>query len=121
MFHEPFRMCGVRGTQHPLALLQNQLRLAVMHDPRREQRQTRVMMLLIVPGEERVRPRSGLGETAEPLRIVRAILQGFELSFRLRIVIGHVWARMRFDDIQVDEQLGHALGDHRTAIVRMQR
>ena len=58
MFHESFRMRGIRRRQNLLSLLQNRFRLSVMHDGRGQQTQPSVMMRLIVPGEERLRPRT---------------------------------------------------------------
>jgi len=54
-------MGGIRYIQNLLPLLKHRLRLSVMHDRRREKSQSRVMMLLIVPGEESLRPRTRIG------------------------------------------------------------
>ena len=87
-------MCGIRCRQNLLPLLQNYFRLPMMHDRRREESQACVMMRLIVPREEGLRPRARVEQTPEAFWIARAILQGLELRFGIRIVIRHMRARV---------------------------
>jgi hypothetical protein len=56
---------------------------------------------------------------AEPFRERRAVLQGLELGFGVRIVVGDVRAGVRPDDPEVNEQLRDRLGGHRGATVGM--
>ena len=50
---------------------------------------------------------------------VRSIFEGLELTFRERIVIGHVGTAVRFRDSKRTEQLSDAVRFHRRAAIAM--
>ena len=85
--------------QNILTFLANTLGLSRMHDGRSQQSQVRVMMFLIVPGKERVRPRARIDQTTETLGIIRSILERFELRFGIRIVVRDMRPRVGLDHI----------------------
>ena len=62
-----------------------------------------VMVLIVVPAEEGLRPGARLEQAAKALRIIRLILQGFELRFGKWIVVGDVRSRMT----GTHPQIGH--------------
>jgi len=74
-------------------------------------------MFIVVPGKEATRPGAGIRQAAKASGIVRPILHRLELRFREGIVVWSVRPRMALSHIQVDEQLGHALGNHSRAAV----
>jgi hypothetical protein len=55
-----------------------------------------MMVLLVVPGKEVPTELLGVLDAAEALGKPRLILQGFEVAFRERVVVGGVRAAMRF-------------------------
>src|SRR5215211_761395 len=77
------------------------------------------MMLLVVPGKECACPSSRIRLAAKAARIIGTILQGLELSFRVGIIVGHMWARMGFRHTQIGQEKRHGFRSHGTASVRM--
>jgi hypothetical protein len=55
-------------------------------------------MVVIVPGEDGVAPVPGVREIGEAVRVVRPILQGFEVRLGVGIVIRDVGTGMGLDD-----------------------
>lgn len=54
------------------------------------QAQTGVVVLVVVPAEEGLAKPTGVFDGAEAVREARAIFQGGELTFRIRIVVGNM-------------------------------
>src|SRR5882724_2766040 len=77
------------------------------------------MVLVVVPDEESMAKRSRLLDVIETLREVRSILQGLELRFRIRVVVGNVRSRMAPGHAQIGKEKGDGLGGHRAAAIRM--
>ena len=50
---------------------------------------------------------------AEAIREARAVFQGAELTFRIRIVVGDMRTAVGFDDAQIGQQQRHRFGFHR--------
>ena len=55
-----------------------------------------VVMFVRVPLEEFLGPTAGIGLTSEPIWIIQPVLQGLELRFRVRVIVGNVRARAGF-------------------------
>ena len=88
--HKSFRMHPVGVEQDVLALLEHMLGTTIMHIGRGQQLNAAMMVKIVVPIEELPAPASGIRQTAKALGIIRAVLQGFELGFRIGIVIGNI-------------------------------
>ena len=81
----------------------------------------RVAMGLVVPPEEPLAMIAGILNASEAVRKIRPILQRFELSFGIRIVIRDIGSAMGFGDIQIDQQGRHRLATHAGTAVGMER
>jgi hypothetical protein len=79
-----------------------------------------VVVVLIVPGEEVAAELPGVFDAAEALWEPGLILQGLEVAFRERIVVGGVGSAVRLGDAEIGEELGGGLGRHGAAAVGMQ-
>ena len=78
----------------------------------RQQSETRMMVLGVVPGEEVLAKVPGMQLGAEAFWKLRSILQGLELALREWIVVGDVRTAMGLSHSQIGEQKGHGLGGH---------
>ena len=85
-----------------------------------EQAEAPVVMLGVVPGEEALAERPRAPDRAEALGELGPILQGLELRFGERVVVGDVRPAVRLGDAQVGEQQRHRLRGHRGAAVGVQ-
>ena len=56
---------------------------------------------VVVPVEEVPAERLGVLDRTESFREVRAVLQGFELGFRERVVVGHIGPRVGLGHTQI--------------------
>jgi hypothetical protein len=74
-------MCSIGLLQNGLALLQFLVGSATVDIGWRQQRQTRMVMAVVVPVEERSAPGSGIDDGAEASWVVRSILERLELCF----------------------------------------
>jgi hypothetical protein len=88
------------------------IRLTVVEHGRGEQTDAGVVMLVVVPSEEATAEGQGVLVALEAVREFGNVLEGFELAFGERVVIGHVGPAVGFGDTQGAEQLGDGLGDH---------
>jgi len=66
-------------------------------------------MLLVVPGKESLTEDSCILDGAKPFRELRAIFQGLELGFRIRIVIAHMGSAVGFGDPKICKEMSHCL------------
>jgi hypothetical protein len=110
-------MGGVSRMQGEFPFLQDGSSLSVVNGGWGEHAQSRVVMLVVVPGKELDAERSAPVVGKEAFWELGSVLAGFELAFRERVVIGDVGPALRFDDPQGGEQLGHGLGFHGRAAV----
>src|SRR3954451_16000659 len=78
--------------------------LAVVHCCRREQLQGGMMVLVVVPGEELLAKNTRILDGAEAVRIIWSILQGLEVGFRERVVIGDMRPAVSLDNTEVGKQ-----------------
>jgi hypothetical protein len=123
MFHlgldpdEPFRV--------PALCLAHRRRPGCRHFPvpfrvghrRREQVDPLVVMLVVVPGHKGPDEPPGLLEAAEPVREFRAVFQGLELAFRVRVVGEDRGPAVGLLEPQLPKQLADLLLHHRAAPV----
>jgi hypothetical protein len=94
--------------------------LAIMDGFGREQSYSRVAMFLVVPGEKLLRKSTGVFDSTEALREIRAVLERLELRFRERIVVTGMRPAMGFSNSQVAKKKGNGLGFHGGAPIRME-
>src|SRR6202049_3732607 len=118
---EAFGMDAVGGIENGLALFEDERGLVVVDHGRREQAQPGVTVFVVIPAKKSLRKSPAILNAAETVRELRSIFHGAELAFRIRIVVGDVWAAVRFGDTQVGQQKGYRLGTHRTAAIGVQR
>jgi len=64
-----------------------------------------VVMLRVIPEEKSLAKATAILEGAELFRELRTVLQGFELGFRIRVVIADMRPAVSFSDPQVRKQL----------------
>ena len=76
---------------------------AVVERFRGKETDASVMVLGVVPREESLAKGAGVLDRAKAIGELRPVLQGFELAFRERVVIGDVWAAMSFGDAEVGQ------------------
>ena len=98
----------------------NGVDLAVMHLVRGHQADPGMVMVLVVPIEEAAAEASGVLDAAEALGEARLILQGFEVAFGERVVVGGVRPVVRTGDAEIGEQQRGGLGLHRAAAIGVQ-
>ncbi len=77
-------------------------------------------VLVVVPAEEVLAVRPGGLDRAEPRGKRRPVLQGLELRFGVRVVVGDVRAGVGLGDAQVGQQQRDRLGRHGAAAVGVQ-
>ena len=75
-----------------------------------EQSDTGVMMFLVVPAEEVEGKDSGVPDRSEAVGEAWPILQGTELAFRVRVVVGDVGAAVGLGDPEIAEEEIYRLG-----------
>ena len=119
--HEAFGVDAIGGIENSLTLFEDERGLVVVDHGRREQAQPGVAMFLVVPAEKSLRKSAAVLNAAETVWELWAVLQGAELTFRIRIVVRDVRTAVCFGDAQIGQQEGHRLGTHRGAAIGMQR
>lgn len=76
---------------------------AVMNAVRGVQSDSRMMVCVIVPSEERAAETAGVLDRTEALRKLRPVLHSAKLRFRERVVIRNIGSRMRFGDAEISQ------------------
>jgi len=71
----------IGGIEHNLACSQHGGSLSKVHHSRGKQAQTRVAMLVVVPGKELLAESATVLDTAEAIRELGTVLQSPELAF----------------------------------------
>ena len=64
-------------------------------------------MLFVIPAKEILAEGSGILYGAEPVGELWAILECFELRFRVWIIVAHVWPAVGFGYAQITEKVGN--------------
>ena len=80
-----------------------------MNGVRRQHRDTGVLVVTVVPIEERLAVSFSGTEIWEALRERWSIFKRFELCLGEWIVVTGVWSRVRLDDTEVNEELSDQL------------
>jgi len=62
---------------------------------------SRMVMLGVIPTEEGLAKSPGVLQAAEPLREIRAVFEGFKLSFRIGVVITRMGPTVRLGHPQI--------------------
>ncbi len=76
---------------------------------RAEQSNSGMVVLLVVPGKERLTETTGFFDTAETLRELGAVLEGLELRLGKRVVVAGMRPAVRLGDPKIGKQEGHRL------------
>ena len=80
---------------------------------------TAVVVLLVVPVEELLAERTGILCRSEPVRELRAVLERFELRFRVRVVVADIGAAVGLGDSKIRKKESHRFGSHARPAVGM--
>ena len=83
--------------------------------------QAAVIVVVVVPAEEVVPERPAICQGPKAFGKRWAVLQGLELGFGKRVVVGDVGATVRLRDAEIGEEQGDRLARHGRATVRMHR
>ena len=75
------------------------------------------MVLVVVLAEEFLAERAGVLDVVEAVRERRAVLEGLELRFAVRVVVADVGPGVGLGDVQVGEEQRDGLGGHGGAAV----
>ncbi len=104
---EAFGVGKVSGIQNTLAMSEDGWGLAMMKRGRREEADAGVVVLFVVPVEEVDGEGTGVLDRAEAGWEAWPILQGSELTFRVRVVVGDMRAAVGFGNTKIAEQEGN--------------
>jgi hypothetical protein len=110
-------MRRVGGEERLLSLLCDRGDVAKEDIVRREEREPRMVMVLVVPGEEILAPPPCVREIAEATRIVGLILCRAKARFRERIVIRDARSRVAAFNAELAQELREAVAGHGRASV----
>ena len=99
----------------------NGFNLAVMHLIRGHEADPGVVMVLVVPLEERAAETSGILDAAEAFGEARLVFQRLEVALGERIVIRRVRTIMRAGDAKIRQQERGGFRFHRPAAIGVQR
>src|SRR5208337_3594881 len=77
-------------------------------------------VVLVVPIEKAAAEASGVLDAAKALGEQRLILEGLEVAFRERVVVGGIRPVVRGGDAEVGEQQGGGFGFRGAAVIGMQ-
>lgn len=101
--HKSFRVGLVSGIEHQLALLDDGRSLAIVDHSRGEELDAGMTVLLVVPSEKLLAEAAAVLDTAEAFGEVGPILQGAEVAFGIRIVVGDIGAAVGLGDAQIGQ------------------
>ena len=97
---EPLTIFSERAVEGLLPRGMHGVDLTIMHLIRGHQADPGVVMILIVPGKEFPAEAPGVLDTAEAFWEAWLVLQGFEVAFGERVVVGRMRAVVRSGDTQ---------------------
>ena len=107
-----FRMKLISVLQSLVTVLDEFFSLTKMDGSRGHQAQAGMAMVSVVPLEKRLAPVAGLVDGIKAVGVIRTVFEGFELSFRVGIVISGMRSGMAFGHAQIEQELGHGFGTH---------
>jgi len=87
---EAFRVAGIGLVEHVLPLLDDLPGHAVMQRVRRQQRDSAVMVLVVVSGEKALAKGACVLDGAEAFRKPGPVFEGLERALRVRVAVGDV-------------------------------
>ena len=96
-------MALVSGLQSLMTVLDELFSLAKMDSGGGHQAQRRMAMVGVVPLEKGLAPTVGMVDRSKAVGVIGAVLDGFELSFGVRIVGGGVWSGMALGNPQIEQ------------------
>lgn len=102
--YEAFGVGKVSSIQNTLAMSEDGWRLTMVQRRRSKKADPGVVVLFVVPVEEVDGEGTGVLDGAEAGWKAWPILQGSELTFRVRVVVGDVRAAMGFGNTKITEQ-----------------
>src|SRR4051794_21967826 len=108
-------MVMVGGGEDGLALQLSLVGQTEVQGGRCQQPDAGVTVFVVVPRKETLTESATVLNRAEAVGKSGTVLHGAELAFRIRIVVGDVWAGMRLGDAEIGEQKGDWFGGHRRA------
>ena len=114
-------MRGVGCREYGLPGCQHGVGLAEVDHRRRQQPQPPVVMLEVLPVDERAAEVQSVLEAAKAVGELRPVLQRLELALRVRVIVADVRPAVRLGDSQRRQQLGYGLRTHRRATVAVER
>jgi hypothetical protein len=120
-FDEALRVFSERMIEGELAGGVNGIDLAMVHLIRGHQTDPGMVMVLVVPIEEAATETSCVLDAAEAFRKAWLILQGLEVAFGERVIVGRVRTVMRTGYTEIGEQKSRGFRLHRTAAIGMER
>ncbi len=119
--HESFRAFAVDGIHRSLTLFEDKRCLSLMNHGWREQSKSAVTMFEVIPGEELLEESLSMEQALETLWKSWSVLQGFELSFRIGIVVAHMRSAVTLGHAKVGQEMSHLFGSHARPPVGVQR
>ena len=117
--YEPFRMSRESGVECLLASSKHLRRTAVMDSRRREHADARVVMLMVVPMEERLAEGMPVLLRAEPIGKLRSVFHRLELALGKRVIVRYMRPAVRFHNAQRGQKLGYGVRFHRRPPIAM--
>src|SRR6516225_7970405 len=111
----------ISNIEHRLPLPQDAFRFTVVHHRRREQAQTGMTMLLVVPTKKSLTESTAVLQTSETVRELRPILQRAELTLRVRVVVRDMWPAVGLGHAQIGQQEGYRFAGHGGTAISVQR
>lgn len=114
-----FRMGLVGRKKDPASLFLKLTGLSTMDPVRGHKPNTRVAMIKVIPVKEVLTEGPGILNTPKAVREPGSIFQGLELGLGKGVVVGDMGAAEVFGDPQIRQELGHPLGGHGAAAIRM--
>ena len=88
--YKPFGVNEISSVEHGPAFFDNERGLAMMEYRGSEQADAGMMVFLVVPVKIVAGVVAGIFDGAKAIRVLGSVLHGFELAFRVRVVVGDV-------------------------------
>ena len=114
---EAFGVASIGRVENLLPLFDDLPGHAVMQHLRRQQGDSAVMMLMVVPGKERLAKIPRVFDGSETIWKLGPVLEGFELALRVRIIVRDMGPAMSLGHAQISHQQGHRFRGHRGSTV----
>src|ERR1035438_7859150 len=113
-------MVAISGIENYLAAFTDGDRRAVVHHSRRHHSDSRVTMIVVVPGKEDLAESPAVLDAAEPVGKLGAVFHGAELAFRVRIIVGCVGSAVGLGHAEISQKESDWFRSHCRSAVGMQ-